>query len=53
MTLVNIKRLNLKAFEAHKSQTGPFLKQLASPEVDGETQSFLEVEPYWTYRFDN
>lgn len=47
------KENKLKAFEAHKSQTGPFLKQLASPEVGGETQSFLEVEPYWTYHFDN
>lgn len=45
------KELKLKAFEAHASQTGPFLKQLASPEIDGETQSFLEVEPFWTYHF--
>lgn len=45
------KDLKLKAFEAHASQTGPFLKQLASPEVNGETQNFLEVEPYWTYHF--
>ena len=36
------KEIKLKAFEAHKSQTGPFLKQLASSEVGGETQSFLE-----------
>ena len=45
--------LKLKAFEAHASQTGPFLKQLASPEVGGETQSFLDVEPYWTYHFES
>ncbi|MCQ9904877.1 bacillithiol biosynthesis deacetylase BshB2, partial [Staphylococcus aureus] len=31
----------------------PFLKQLASPEVGGETQSFLDVEPYWTYHFES
>lgn len=32
-------------------QTGPFLKQLASPEIDGKQHSFLTVEPYWTYHF--
>lgn len=45
------KELKLKAFEAHASQTGPFLKQLASPEIDGKAYSFLEVEPFWTYHF--
>ena len=47
------KEVKLRAFEAHSSQTGPFLKQLATPEVSGEAQSFLEVEPYWTYNFES
>ena len=47
------KEVKLRAFEAHASQTGPFLKQLATPDVSGEAQSFLEVEPYWTYNFES
>ncbi|SLD71904.1 Uncharacterized proteins, LmbE homologs [Mycobacteroides abscessus subsp. massiliense] len=35
------------------SQTGPFLKQLASPEIDGQAQSFLKIEPFWTYHFES
>ncbi|MCM3498818.1 bacillithiol biosynthesis deacetylase BshB2 [Staphylococcus capitis] len=45
--------LKLKAFEAHASQTGPFLKQIASPDIDGQAQSFLKVEPFWTYHFES
>ena len=45
--------LKLKAFEAHASQTGPFLKELASPQVGGEVHSFLEIEPFWTYHFES
>ena len=45
--------IKLKAFEAHASQTGPFLKQLASPEIDGQAQSFLKIEPFWTYHFES
>jgi bacillithiol biosynthesis deacetylase BshB2 len=47
------KDVKLRAFEAHASQTGPFLQQLATPDVDGEANSFLEVEPYWTYNFES
>ncbi|HHO1498259.1 TPA: bacillithiol biosynthesis deacetylase BshB2, partial [Staphylococcus aureus] len=49
--ITDFKELKIKAFEAHASQTGPFLKQLASPEIDGKQHSFLTVEPYWTYYF--
>lgn len=45
--------IKLKAFKAHASQTGPFLKQLASPEIDGQAQSFLKIEPFWTYHFES
>ena len=45
--------IKLKAFEAHASQTGPFLRQLASPEINGQAQSFLKVEPFWTYHFES
>ncbi|MBV2140408.1 bacillithiol biosynthesis deacetylase BshB2, partial [Staphylococcus aureus] len=38
------------ASDVYKRQ-GPFLKQLASPEIDGKQHSFLTVEPYWTYHF--
>lgn len=47
------KEVKLRAFEAHASQTGPFLQQLATPEVSGEAKGFLEVEPYWTYNFES
>ena len=49
--ITDFKELKIKAFEAYASQTGPFLKQLASPEIDGKQHSFLTVEPYWTYHF--
>ncbi|HCW7555909.1 TPA: bacillithiol biosynthesis deacetylase BshB2 [Staphylococcus aureus] len=49
--ITDFKELKIKAFEAHASQTGPFLKKLASPEIDGKQHSFLTVEPYWTYHF--
>lgn len=47
----------LRAFEAHASQTGPFLEQLANPQGNApgapkETASFLTTETYWTYRFE-
>ncbi|MBO1199251.1 bacillithiol biosynthesis deacetylase BshB2 [Staphylococcus simiae] len=45
------KDMKIKAFEAHASQTGTFLKQLASPEFNGQQHSFLSVEPFWTYHF--
>lgn len=47
------KDVKLRAFEAHASQTGPFLKQLATPDVAGGAQSFLEVEPYYIYNFES
>ena len=47
------KEVKLRAFEAHASQTGPFLQQLATPELSGEAKGFLEVEPYWTYNFES
>lgn len=47
------KDIKIKAFEAHASQTGPFLKELASPQVDGQVHSFLEIEPFWTYHFES
>ncbi|MCG7339300.1 bacillithiol biosynthesis deacetylase BshB2 [Staphylococcus sp. ACRSN] len=47
------KEVKLRAFEAHASQTGPFLEQLATPDVSGQVKSFLEVEPYWTYNFES
>ena len=47
------KEVKLRAFEAHASQTGPFLEQLATPDVSGQAKSFLEVEPYWTYNFES
>lgn len=47
------KDIKIKAFEAHASQTGPFLKELASPQVGGEVHSFLEIEPFWTYHFES
>ncbi|MGV3042683.1 bacillithiol biosynthesis deacetylase BshB2 [Staphylococcus rostri] len=47
----------LRAFEAHASQTGPFLEQLANPQGNApgapkEAASFLTTETYWTYRFE-
>ncbi|ARJ51118.1 bacillithiol biosynthesis deacetylase BshB2 [Staphylococcus lutrae] len=44
------------AFEAHLSQTGPFLEQLANPQiktsgVPKDTAAFLTNETFWTYRF--
>ncbi len=45
MILQILKNLKL-SIEAHASRTGPFLKQLASPEIDGKQHSFLTVEPY-------
>ncbi|MDG0821925.1 MAG: bacillithiol biosynthesis deacetylase BshB2 [Staphylococcus equorum] len=47
------KEVKLRTFEAHASQTGPFLESLATPDVPGEAHSFLEVEPYWTYNFES
>ncbi|RIO90947.1 bacillithiol biosynthesis deacetylase BshB2 [Staphylococcus gallinarum] len=47
------KEVKLRAFEAHASQTGPFLEQLATPDVSGQVKSFLDVEPYWTYNFES
>ena len=47
------KEVKLRAFEAHASQTDPFLQQLATPELSGEAKGFLEVEPYWTYNFES
>ncbi|MCU5746632.1 bacillithiol biosynthesis deacetylase BshB2 [Staphylococcus sp. SQ8-PEA] len=47
------KEVKLRAFEAHASQTGSFLEQLATPDVSGQAQSFLEVEPYWIYNFES
>lgn len=47
------KEVKLRAFKAHASQMGPFLEDLASPEVGGEVQGFLEVEPYWIYNFES
>ncbi|MDN8986101.1 bacillithiol biosynthesis deacetylase BshB2, partial [Staphylococcus aureus] len=49
--IIDFKELKIKAFEEHASQTCPFLKQLASPEIDVKQHSFLTVEPYWTYNF--
>ncbi|MDO5375065.1 MAG: bacillithiol biosynthesis deacetylase BshB2 [Staphylococcus rostri] len=47
----------LRAFEAHASQTGPFLEQLANPQGNApgapkEAAAFLTTETYWTYRFE-
>ncbi|MCS4486557.1 bacillithiol biosynthesis deacetylase BshB2 [Staphylococcus americanisciuri] len=47
----------LRAFEAHASQTGPFLEQLANPQANApgapkEAATFLTTETYWTYRFE-
>ncbi|MCE5038482.1 bacillithiol biosynthesis deacetylase BshB2 [Staphylococcus auricularis] len=47
------KEVKLRTFKAHASQTGSFLAQLGSPEISGQAQSFLEVEPYWTYNFES
>lgn len=47
------KEVKLRTFEAHASQTGPFLESLATPDVPGEAHSFLEVESYWTYNFES
>ncbi|AMY05613.1 bacillithiol biosynthesis deacetylase BshB2 [Staphylococcus condimenti] len=43
----------LNAFKAHASQSGPFLQQLAEPQVPDEAKSFLEQEAYWTYKFES
>ncbi|MDU1110922.1 MAG: bacillithiol biosynthesis deacetylase BshB2, partial [Staphylococcus epidermidis] len=24
-----------------------------SPEIDGQAQSFLKIEPFWTYHFES
>lgn len=47
------KEVKLRTFKAHASQTSSFLAQLGSPEISGQAQSFLEVEPYWTYNFES
>lgn len=44
------------AFEAHRSQTGPFLEQLANPQGDvsgapKDAANFLTTETFWTYSF--
>lgn len=51
------KEQKLKAFEAHQSQTGPFLEQLANPQgrasgVPSDVAAFLTTETFWTYHFD-
>ncbi|ANZ34125.1 bacillithiol biosynthesis deacetylase BshB2 [Staphylococcus carnosus] len=43
----------LNAFKAHASQSGPFLQQLAEPQVPDEAKGFLEQEAYWTYKFES
>lgn len=47
-----------QAFQAHQSQTGPFLEQLANPQVNApgvpkEAASFLETETFWIYTFED
>ncbi|AKS70014.1 deacetylase [Staphylococcus schleiferi] len=44
------------AFEAHRSQTGPFLEQLANPQgqasgVPKDAAAYLTTETFWTYQF--
>ena len=47
------KEMKLNAFKAHASQSGPFLQQLAEPQVPDEAKGFLEQEAYWTYKFES
>lgn len=47
------REVKLDAFKAHASQSGPFLKQLAEPQVPDEARGFLEQEAFWTYHFES
>lgn len=52
------KERKLKAFEAHQSQTGPFLAQLANPQgqasgAPADAAAFLTRETFWTYHFND
>lgn len=47
------REVKLDAFKAHASQSGPFLQQLAEPQVPDTAKSFLEQETYWTYNIES
>ncbi|WP_105993405.1 bacillithiol biosynthesis deacetylase BshB2 [Staphylococcus simulans] len=47
------REVKLDAFKAHASQSGPFLQQLAEPQVPDTAKSFLEQEAYWTYNIES
>ncbi|EKU47440.1 bacillithiol biosynthesis deacetylase BshB2 [Staphylococcus massiliensis] len=45
------KERKIRAFEAHRSQSEPVLKQLDEASTEG-TRGFFEYETYWTYNFE-
>ncbi|ERS93825.1 MULTISPECIES: bacillithiol biosynthesis deacetylase BshB2 [Staphylococcus] len=51
--ITDYREVKLDAFKAHASQSGPFLHQLAEPQVPDTAKSFLEQETYWTYNFES
>ncbi|MHD0398536.1 bacillithiol biosynthesis deacetylase BshB2 [Staphylococcus simulans] len=49
--ITDYRAVKIDAFKAHASQSGPFLQQLAEPQVPDTAKSFLEQETFWTYNF--